>query len=50
MEFYRNTHEMLKPSFLRYSIKSLIPLDIPLWKTNTGQKKLSLLGQKYGKK
>ena len=50
MDLYRDIHEMFKPSFLKYSIKSLISLDIPLWKTNTGQKSYPLLGQKYGQK
>ena len=30
MELYRDIHEMFKPSFLKYSVKSLMPLDIPL--------------------
>ena len=30
MEMYRDIHEIFKPSLLRYSIKSQIPLDIPL--------------------
>ena len=40
MELHRDIHEMFKPSFLKYSIHFKMPLDIPLWKTNTGQKKL----------
>ena len=27
MELYRDIHEMLKPSFLKHSIKPLMPLD-----------------------
>ena len=37
-------HEMFKPSLCRYSARSQMSLDIPLQKTNTGQKSLSLLG------
>ena len=39
-------HEMFKPSLCRYSTRSQMTLDIPLWKTNTGQKSLSFLGPK----
>ena len=46
MELYRDIHEIFKPSLLKYNIKSLIPFDIPLWKTNTGQKRLSFFGSK----
>ena len=35
--------EMFKPSLCRYSTRSQITLDIPLQKTNTGQKRLSFL-------
>ena len=35
---------MFKPSLCRYSTRSEMALDIPLWKTNTGQKSLSFLG------
>ena len=38
--------EMFKPSLFRYSTRSQIALDIPLRKTNTGQKSLSFLGPK----
>ena len=50
MDLYRDIHEMLKPSFLKHSVKSLMSLDIPLWKTNTGQKMVILLWEKYGQK
>ena len=50
MELHRDIHEIFKLSFLKYNIKSLIPLDIPLWKTNTGQKKLSFFGPKIWSK
>ena len=43
-------HEMFKPSLCRYSTRSQMELDIPLRKTNAGQKSLSFLGQKYGRK
>ena len=43
IELHQNIHEMFKPSFLKCSIKSLVSLDIPLWKTNAGQKKVILL-------
>ena len=36
-------HEMFKPSLCKYSTRSQMALDIPLWKTNTGQKSLSFL-------
>ena len=39
-------HEMFKPSLCRYSARSHMALDIPLRKTNTGQKSLSFLGPK----
>ena len=39
-------HEMFKSSFCRYSTGSLVALDIPLRKTNTGEKSLSILGPK----
>ena len=37
---------MFNSSLCRYSTRSQITLDIPLWKRNTGQKSLSLLGPK----
>ena len=46
MELDWDIHEMFKPSFLKYSVKSLMPLDIPPWKTNTGQERLSFFGPK----
>ena len=36
-------HEMFKASLCRYSIRSQMALDIPLRRTNTGQKSLSFL-------
>ena len=50
MELYQDIHEMFKPSFLKYSMYFNMPIDIPLWKTNTGQKDHSSLGQKYRQK
>ena len=41
---------MFKPSFCRYSTRSHMALDIPLRKTNTGQKSLSFLGPKIWSK
>ena len=41
-------HEM--PSLCRYSTRSQMTLDIPLRKTNTGQKSLSFLGPKIRSK
>ena len=46
MELYPDIHEMFKPSFLKYSIKSLVSLDIPLWETNAGQRKVIYLWAK----
>ena len=43
-------HEMFKPSLCKYSTRSEITLDIPLRKTNTGQKSLSFLGPKIWSK
>ena len=43
-------HEMFKPSLCRYSTRSQMALDIPLRKTNTGQKSLSSLGTKIWSK
>ena len=43
-------HEMFKPSLCRYSTRSQMALDIPLRKTNTGQKSLSFLGPKIWSK
>ena len=37
---------MFKPSLCRYSTRSQMTLDIPLQKTNTGQKSLSYIGPK----
>ena len=37
---------MFKPSLCRYSTRSLMALDMPLRKTNAGQKSLSFLGPK----
>ena len=39
-------HEMFKPSLCRYSTRSQMALEIPLPKTKTGRKSLSLLGPK----
>ena len=44
------TYEMFKPSLCRYSTSSLMALDVPLRKTNTGQKSLSSLGSKIWSK
>ena len=38
MELYRSIHEMFEPSLLGYSTGSQMPLDIPLRKTNTGER------------
>ena len=43
-------HEMFKHSLCRYSTRSQMTLDIPLRKTNTGQKSLSFLGPKIWSK
>ena len=43
-------HEMFKPSLCSYSTGSQIVLDIPLRKTNTGQKSLSFLGPRIWSK
>ena len=43
-------HEMFKPSLCRYSTRSQMALDIPLRKTNTGQRGLSFLGPKIWSK
>ena len=43
-------YDMFKPSLCKYSARSLIALDIPLEKTNTGQKSLSFLGPKIWSK
>ena len=37
-------NEILKPSLCRYSTRSQMSLDIPLWIANTGQQSLSFLG------
>ena len=37
---------MFKPSFLKYSIYFKMPIDIPLWETNTGQKRSFFVGPK----
>ena len=39
-------HKIFKPSLCRYSTRSQMALDIPLRKTNAGQKSLSFLGTK----
>ena len=39
-------HDMFKTSLCRYSTRSQMALDMPLRKTNTGQKNLSFLGPK----
>ena len=41
---------MSKPSLCRYSTRSQMALDIPLWITNIGQKSLSILGLKIWSK
>ena len=46
MELSWDIHEMFKPSFLKYSIYFKMPIGIPLWKTNTGQKGSSSFGPK----
>ena len=43
-------HEMFKPSLCRYSTRSQMTPDIPLRKTNTGQKSISVLGPKIWSK
>ena len=43
-------HEMFKPSLCRYNTRSQMAFDIPLRKTNTGQKNLSFLGPKIWSK
>ena len=43
-------HEMFKPPLCRYSTRSQMVLDIPLRKTNTGQKSSSFLGPKIWSK
>ena len=43
-------HEIFKPSLCRYSTRLQMALGIALWKTNTGQKSLSLLGPKIWSK
>ena len=37
---------MFKPSLCRHSRRSLMALDMPLRKENTGEKSISFLGQK----
>ena len=37
-------NKMFQPSLRMYNIRSQMTLDIPLWKTNTGQQALSFLG------
>ena len=49
-ELYQDTFMKCLSLLCRYSISSQIALDIPLWKTNTGQKSLSLLGPKIWSK
>ena len=43
-------YEMFQPSLCTYSTRSQMALDIPLQKTNTGQKSLSFLGPKIWSK
>ena len=43
-------HDMFKPSLCRYSTRSQMAMNIPLRKTNTGQKSLSFLGPKVWSK
>ena len=43
-------HEMFKPSLCRFSTRSQMAFDIPLRKTNTGQKGLYFLRPKIGSK
>ena len=43
-------HELFMPSLCRYSTRSQKALNIPLQKTNTGQKSLSFLGPKIWSK
>ena len=43
-------HEIFKPPLCRYSTRSQMVLDIPLRKTNTGQKSSSFLGPKIWSK
>ena len=43
-ELYQDTFMKCLSLLCIYSTSSQIALDIPLWKTNTGQKRLSLLG------
>ena len=50
MELYRDIHEMVKPSLLKYGIYFKMPIDIPLWKTNTGQKRSFFFGPKISSK
>ena len=46
MELYQSIHEIFYPSLLGYSTGSQMLLDITLWKTNTGQERLSFFVQK----
>ena len=41
---------MFKLSFLKYNIYFKMPVDIPLWKTNTGQKRSFFFGPKISSK
>ena len=43
-------HEMFKPSLRRYNTRSQMALDIPLRKTNTGQRSFCFLGPKIWSK
>ena len=45
-----NIYEMFKPSLCRHNTRSQMALDIPLQKTNTGQKSFSFLGLKIWSK
>ena len=50
MELYQDIHEMYKLSFLKYSIYFNMLIDIPLWKTNAGQKRSFFFGPKISSK
>ena len=43
-------HEIFKPSLCRYSTRSQMALDIPLWKIITGEKSLFFLDSKIWSK
>ena len=50
MELYQDIDEILKLLFVKYSIKSLMQLDILLWKTNIEQRRLPFFGPKIWSK